>query len=572
LTDVDETAVRTHAGTRSIRLLDAAFLAVVTTVPAFFYTHGLGFYFDDHFFLGLMSTSHDQSLRGLYDALTQDPKSQLRPVEYFGLALMYRLFGTDPLPYHLVLAALVPACALAMFLALSRLGLPRFISVTTPLLFATAPHYSSDKFWPDAYSPTLTLTLFLISVYASLRAVATSGGRFWLWLLAAGIAMVGSVFMYEITLPAYPVLVLYHLIQARREGGAWRTSAGALGVLLGVIVAVKLVYAIRVGGETSYGIGYDDGFVHHIAYVASGAIKVNFGTYGIGLPYVLGWIAAHRLTWSALGAAAVVGIASFLYLTTRMGRVELPREMPRLHRRPIWQYLGAAGIGLLIVGYGIFFVTSKIYLTSAGIDNRVNIIAALGMVFIALAVIVCVIEYMQQRRRATAFALLIAVLAAVGTFITTTIGSYWQDAAARQRGVLAGIRSALPPQPRRLTVVLDGTCPEIGPAVVFSAEDLSGALHTIYRNGNVTGVVATPTVAAHRRGLLVTTYIYNYVVEQFFSYGKHLKIYDYRRDRLETLGSQQDARAYLAATPRLRCAKQRTFVWGLRPSRLLPFS
>src|SRR5687767_9556017 len=90
------------------RLRDVLFLALVSTLPAIFYLSSLGFYLDDYYELELMSNSDDQSLWGLFSALLSgDPKSHLRPVEYFGLAALYRLFGTDPLPYQIFLALLV---------------------------------------------------------------------------------------------------------------------------------------------------------------------------------------------------------------------------------------------------------------------------------------------------------------------------------------------------------------------------------------------------------------------------------------------------------------------------------
>ena len=53
----------------SPRLSAALVVAAVAAIPAAFYVAGLGFYYDDHFFLGIMSTSHDRSVPGLFDAL-----------------------------------------------------------------------------------------------------------------------------------------------------------------------------------------------------------------------------------------------------------------------------------------------------------------------------------------------------------------------------------------------------------------------------------------------------------------------------------------------------------------------
>src|SRR5919202_36635 len=75
------------------RLSTALVVAAVAAIPAAFYVAGLGFYYDDHFFLGILSTSHDRSVPGLFDALAdEDSKAWLRPAMYGGLAILFRLF------------------------------------------------------------------------------------------------------------------------------------------------------------------------------------------------------------------------------------------------------------------------------------------------------------------------------------------------------------------------------------------------------------------------------------------------------------------------------------------------
>jgi hypothetical protein len=555
------------------QLIDAAFIVVVSALPALFFTRGLGFYLDDHLFLGMMSASPDQSLIGLFHALSADPKAQLRPVEYFLIAVAYRLFGTSQLPYHVVLAALVPMCALALYAVLVRLRLPRYLAVAIPVLFASAPHYSSARLWPDAFSPTLTFTLALVSLYAGLAAAAATGRRVWLWLAAACIAMLTSIFMYEITLPLFAVAALYHWIRARRDSGQWRyTSRLLTGVLAGALI-FKLVDARTVGHETSYSVGFDDGFLHHMGYLLSGAAKVNFGTYGLGLPYVLSWIAVNRLTWGAVAAGALVGATVFVYFTRVAAVAGTAENLPEWRGRPAWRYLAAAGLAVIVIGYGIFLTGANISFTSAGMDNRVNIIAALGMVLIALALVLRVVQSFSARRRATVFAFLVALLAAAGTFITTTIGGYWQEAADRQRDVLSGLRATLPENPARMTVILDGTCPEIGPGIVFDVDyDLGGALQTIYHDATIQGAEMTPVVSLESRGIVLTTHVYNYVGSLLYPYNRRLVVFDSRRRKLYPLANLRDARAYFASRRPLSCPPLRSFAWGLRTSRYLPFN
>jgi hypothetical protein len=555
------------------QLLDGGFIAAVAITPAFFFTRGLGFYLDDHLFLGMMSTAQDQSVAGLFNALSADPKAQLRPLEYFLIALAYRLFGTNPLPYHILLAALVPACAIALYAVLVRLRVARSVAVATPVLFATAPHYSSARLWPDAYSPILTLTLALVSIYAGLAAASERGRRAQLLVAGACIAMLASIFLYEITLPLFAVVAVYHWLRARRESERWPYTAVALTGVLAAAVIVKVAAARTVGNETSYSVGFDDGFLHHIGYLVSGAVKVNFGTYGIGLPYVLSWITLNRLTWTAVAAALLVAVVTFAYLARGAVSAAAVEALPEWRGRPAWQYLAAAGLVMIVIGYGLFLTGANISFTSVGMDNRVNVIPAVGMALIALAVVLGVLQLFPARLRPPLFASGIALLAAIGTFITTTIGGYWQQAAHRQGEVLSGLRATLPDDPARTTVILDGTCPEIGPGIVFDVHyDLGGALQTVYRDPTIRGVVMTPVFSLEPRGIVLTTHVYNYSGSRLYPYDRRLVVYDSRRRQLHPLAGLRDAQAYFASREPLTCAPLRSFAWGLRTSRYLPFN
>jgi hypothetical protein len=70
---------------------------------------------------------------------------------------------------------------------------------------------------------------------------------------------------------------------------------------------------------------------------------------------------------------------------------------------------------------------------------------------------------------------------------------------------------------------------------------------------------------------VITTYIYNYTVNQSFAYGPRLTVYDARTRRMHRLESRSAAAGYLDSTPRIQCPRQRTFAWGLPTSRYSPF-
>ena len=556
----------------SARLSGALVVAAVAAIPAAFYVGGLGFYLDDHYFLGIMSTSRDQSVPGLFDALARDdPKAWLRPGMYLGLTVLFRLFGTNPLPYHLFVAALVPVCAVLLYVILDRLHAPRFLAVGVPIVFAAAPHYSTDRFWLASYAAPASVVLALAGVYALLRACGADGWRLAGWLVGGGGAIVLSVLFYEVVVPLLIVVVIGLWYRRRSgSGNAFITAVSASLSLAGVLVYKGIATSTLAGGS-SHQLGYQTGFAHHIGYLVSGSVKVNFGTYGLGLPYVVGWIFTHRPTWTAAAASLLVGLVVLAYLTRSGRQLELPARL-RAGRR-IWLLLVAAGLALIVIGYASFLVTGDIYFTSAGIDNRVNIVAAMGVALLAIGLVLRAAQWLSARRQAAGFAVGVALLAATGTLITNTLADYWTAASTRQREVVARLSDALPMKLSRATVVLDGVCPEIGPGVVFAAPyDLAGTLRARYHDPSIQAPVATAAVAAESRGLVISTLLFGKKGPHFYPYRPRLLVYDWLRGSTIRLRDAAAARQYLATTPRLSCPPLRSFTWGIHTSRFVPFA
>jgi hypothetical protein len=304
--------------------------------------------------------------------------------------------------------------------------------------------------------------------------------------------------------------------------------------------------------------------------VTSGAVKVNFGAYGIGLPYVLWWILDHRFSWVALVLSIVVGALVFLYLDRR-ARDGASLVASRGVRWPLWLELVGAGLGLVAAGYGLFVVTGQIYMTSVGIDNRVNVVPALGMALLAVGLLVRATGRARPEWRSTIFSLGIAGLASAGALITSTIAGYWESAYSRQQQVMAQLRSALPPDPSGSTVLLDGVCPEIGPGVVYyGTYDFEAALQTRYRDRSIRGTLLTDDVRATRAGVDIgTTWLRT--ERRLFRYGQEMLAFDSVRDSLRPILDRQGALDYLGETPRIHCPPRRGFAWGVRTGRWVPF-
>lgn len=564
------------APTSRERVMDVLFLLLLAALPAVFYVSTLGFYLDDYYELQLMSTSHDQSLWGLYSALLSgDPKSHLRPIEYFLLAVLYWLFGTNPLPYHIFLAALVPLCAAVLYVVLRQLRQPRYLALGVPIIFAAAPHYSTDRLWTVASSPTITLTLYLISLYCVLRALESRSRRLVGWVTGGVATMLSSAFVYEITLPLFVLTAVFFWYRARRCGSRGTAlAATSYASWLALAIAVKVVLSLQVGKETSYSIaGYQGGLPHHIAYIISGAIKVNFGTYGIGLPYVLWWILDHRFSLIVLGASVLVWAVTFLYLTRGVSDLELSSPARTGQRWPVWRELIAAGLLLLVLGYALFVVTGEIYFTSVGIDNRVNIIPALGVSVLAVGLLLRVTAFVRAEWRRSAFSLGIAAVVMAGVLVTNTIADFWGSAYSRQKEVLERLEQALPRDPSGTTLLLDGMCPEVGPGIIFLGDyDLAGAIRTHYRDTTIGAAMMTDDVDPDRMGLVIGTTWLGVTQRRLYSYQTRLLVYDWRRASVTHLKDADAARAYLMRTPRISCPPRRSFTWGIHTSRWMPLA
>src|SRR6266542_1102204 len=122
-----------------------------------------------------------------------------------------------------------------------------------------------------------------------------------------------------------------------------------------------------------YEVAFRNGFLHHLAYLVSGVVKRDFGR-DLVCPYLLRWIARHHVSTANALVAAVSGLLAFGYLW-RVGRHQ--REW--FETRRTWRVLIGVGLVAFVLGYAICVATESVLFRSAGIDNRVNVAAALGL-------------------------------------------------------------------------------------------------------------------------------------------------------------------------------------------------
>jgi hypothetical protein len=561
------------AGTRSAAeqvvsarraLVDSVFLSAVVVLSVIPYVGRLGFYYDDYSVLGRMNRSPDQSLLGLYDAVR--PGTGQRPLQAFIFAGLYRLFGWHPLGYHILNVLLLVIVAVLMYLVLRELRLPRLVCVAIPLVYSMLPHYSTERFWLDAFQISLSTTFYLLSLYASLRAARSTSLKALFWVLVAISGMAGSLLAYEVVFPLFALNLVLVWWTARRRAEARSTSLklAIIGSLALATVAVGVLKSALVAthGQNGYAVGFKYGLAHQIGDLLAGAIKVNFGTYLFAFPYVLWWIFLHRFSAVNAITAFGIGLLSFVYLL-RAGS----GDAETLMGGAAWRRLVKVGFVALVLGYAIFLATPTFLFRSAGIDNRINAAAALGVATMVIGGLGLAAGRLSPRRQVLGFSAGVALVVVSGVFVIETLSSFWTSAAGQQRRIVSAIAVDAARIPKSGILILDGACPEAGPTPIFADQwDLREALKFRLKTPSLVADVAGAGMRVDRQRLAIEIRLSYGIGTQTYPLGRRLVVFDYRRRRLRPLRNQAQARHYVAERPAPSCPAQRTFAWGFNPT------
>lgn len=540
---------------------DSLFLTFVVVLSSAAYLSGLGFYSDDWAWLGNASMSDDQSLLGIFDAILSD-NVRMRPLQFFYFAGLYKVFGLDPLGYHLVNMLVLAAGAVLFYRVLRELGEPRRLSLAVPIVYVLLPHFATDRFWPSAYSTGLSMTLFFLSLSADLRAWRSGGGRRGWWKLLAVLALVASALSYEVFLPLF-LLVPVVLWQSERRQApvGWSQVRRVAVFTIPNLVGLAAALWYKLATTTRMDLGADDP-VYHLRWFAdlvASSFAVGFVDFGLALPVRLLQIVQARFdVWTFVMGGAVT-LAVYLYLdrvveppeTARRGRPEArgpfgPEFMTKLEERRFRKaraaVYGIGGLAVFLAGYSIFLTNYNAVTTATGSGNRIAIAGTVGVALCFVGFgegVGAVLSTPGWRRRF--FGAYIAFLAGAGVTICTAIAGFWVEAYDRELELLAEIRGDFPQLQDGTTILLDGGCPFIGPAVVFqSSWDLRWALILHYRSYALQADVITPTSRVEEAG--ITTSLYG--VETRYPYGERLYVYDPRRDIIGQASDADAARRY----------------------------
>ena len=534
---------------------DGLFLATAVVLSCAWYVPRLGFYSDDWAFVGRYATASEQSIGGFF-AASFSSQHAMRPVQVWLCALLYRLFGLAPLGYHVFNSALLVLIAVLVYAIARELRIARTIAVAVALVYALLPSYSTDRFWYVAFAITLSMTACLAGMFADLRAAVAPVRAGIAWKTLSVAAFLVSALSYEVALPLFllaPVLMIW---QVRNSGGArrtgWLASLVAIDLILLAGAAVfKLETTVRLGAPQGLAVqmaailrqAIDPALPYgHYGLNVFSALRVHAGDYGVGLSLYAASLARHApaaVRWLTPAFSALV--FCYAVLALRGERWPSARE---------WAALIPAGLVVFVLGYAIFLTNYNVQFTTTGIANRSAIAAALGAALCIVGAIGSLASVSAAPRVArVVFAALLAGVAGCGFLIVNTLAQAWVDAYRIERRTLADIQQRLPSMPPRSTLILDGVCPYVGPAIVFESNwDLAGALQVVYHDETLAADVVTPRLVVGAEGL--TTRIYGRATT--YPYGTALFVFVAGRGDVVPLPDAAAARAYFAGSAHAR--------------------
>ncbi len=546
-----QTAVVTAAGAgaipRRVAIQDCAFLFGIVLLSGLSYVSRLGFYFDDWSYWGIMYGSRDQSLTGLLHCLwSHSPDLHVRPVQALYLGLTYFTFGLHPLPYHLTNTLVLAFTAVLFYASLRELQLPHCITLAVPMVYALLPHYATDRFWIAAHQAVFSLAFFFLGLYAGLR--ATRGGRMYSFCLQA--VSIGSfaiaLLSYEVILgllPASLLLTGYGLYTKRRAHGGKPEGLMLrdVGYFPAAAVCLGLVFLYKTRVQIYVGSPYQLLISTHIGPlfwdVVKGAIKFNVLHYGVGLPW--GAFVLYRYTgvgaWSVI-FASVIAVSILLYLPWTL------RKSPSgLLSGKVALSLIAAGFIVFALGYAPLAVL-HFGLTTMGIDNRVTIAAAVGAACVLVGGSVLLIRAVAPARlQVLSFCGAIAVICGLNFVCIASFAECWAQAYIQQREIVAEVRKNVV-LPAGTTLLLDGFCRYVGPAMVFVTDwDAQGVLQIAYGDTTLGGDVVSPAMEIGDD--VITTRFYGELEGQY-AYGERLWLHNVQRKTTLKLTDSLVARNY----------------------------
>ena len=522
---------------------DSVLLIGVVLISVIPYIAGLGFYSDDWWSNSLLAQNSANGLGAMVRTLFKaDPEMLLRPVQAIYLALGFKAFGLNPVPYQVFDSMVVGIATVFLYLAVREMQGRRMPALATAVVFGLLPHYSTDRFWVTMHVASLGFAFACCGVYALWKSMNGEGGRSKLWLILALVTMGLSILAYEVTFGVIAGAVAiagWRMYKSARASSRSVFSAIGSILCLGAVLLLVVLAKARMQTRVTYHHHFFSRLWRLLGHGFSQAIQFNLWTYGLHMPVVLVGLYRHSaLSGAAVCTAILVGVLIAAYLWRTLDSSSLPTPAGCL-------WLVLVGFVVFALGYGLFLPSIEMDFSTMGLANRVAIASAPGAacILVAFAGLLSLV-FKSQVARVRGFSLTIGAICGLNCLVVSGIAHFWVDGARQQAAVMRSVKDNVPALPHGSVLLLDGFCRYIGPGIVFEGDDVAGSLQLAFGDFSLNGDVISPNM--HFGDATVETIMYGQP-EATYHYGNTLLVYNVQRKTLSSLPSKDAADAYLRA-------------------------
>jgi hypothetical protein len=488
-----------------------------------------------------MNLSPDQSFAGVFMAVNSSADYEIRPIQFLAYTLPYKLFGLNPLGYHLLNGIFFVAGFVPLYLILIALHQTRVLALSTSAIYMLLANYSTDRFWFAAHATNISMFLTFLGIYAHLRALHGRKSGFWGWEAFAILCVIASGLTYEVFFPL--VLATTAFLFASELAKDWpltvdgRTIAKAALRQGGIVAAVVLLVLVKALWAPRARLLENIDIISYIFWISKYVVKAFVYSYGyhvLELPSTA-WHALRDYSEPMMViTASVIGILIFVKLHTSWDQ---PSAAAMASRAKMLIYLGC-GIVLFIAGYSLVPLNP----VKNGPNNRTAIAGTLGVAVSIVGLLGMLTALTSGIWRKALFSAAVGLIGMGGALTIDVLANFWIESYRLQNEYLSDIRSHIPAIPAGTTLLMDGVCPYNGPAPVFNEPwDLSSALSILYGHADIKANIVTRWLRVEPSGLITpsccgeTRYPFD-----------HLVVYHFGRKSSYPLPDAQAAQSYFS--------------------------
>jgi hypothetical protein len=426
--------------------------------------HG-GYYLDDW---RSLETSQHLGGGGISGSFSREwAYSGFRPV-----SSVYRwLVWSSPLGTHLrynLAAALVAACAMSLllFAVLRTIRLSRLDAGLIAALVLVCPLADATRLWVSASPASANIGLYLIGLLCAIRGLRAMSVRSQIrWHGAAATAYFASVLFAESTAALIVATGLLYWVMAGFRATLVRTPVDATLAVAGALwISAHDVLTPR--SATSLGALWARATV--FAREAPVVFEQTADPFA-----ARGWVAGIALLTLGAGAAVVL----------RRRRADGRRS-----ELAIWLAVGAAGFIVTVTAWVIYLPADPYYRPEqVGIGNRLNSLAAIGLVLIVYAVLRVGAILATLRRSSGPLVASVLTVILAGVLLVGYVresradARNWDAAFASELATLSFVRSSVPSPPANSTIyVVRQVQFQTSEVPIFVAWDFRPALRFAY--------------------------------------------------------------------------------------------